>query len=156
MAKADFRHCESLGLIVIELKVKLVVIVILTKANMIDRVGKDTFELHRNIDPRLAVLSDFTHPLVYGLLDVQLRDIAHNLELALEEKGRGSLSVKLPLFISRHECEGSRGQGLEVICICLALGKKLALCHKSVLNYFRVADEREDFADHDLGYYGEP
>ena len=124
---------------------------------MIDRVGKDTFKLHRNVDLRLsAIRSDLAHPLVSRHLDVLFHDFAHNLELTLEEHWGGSLSVKLPFFISWHEREMRVGQRLKVGCICPALGNEFALCDEDILDHFRVAQESEDLTNHDLGYRGEP
>ena len=124
---------------------------------MVDRVGEQSFELLRDVDPSLAVHFDVGQPPVAVDVEVLFEHADHDPQTLFVKHVSDSLATDRPVVVRRHESEEFRDKRLEQISEKRVLVYVFLLLRVKVLHCLGVRDHRQCFpakVHYDQGVFG--
>ena len=157
LAHADLLLGEPFGGSVAVKPVKLVVVEVFAKADVVYRVGEKSFELFGDVDPGLAVHFDVGQPPVALDVEVLFEHADHGPQALLVKHVGDGLACDRPVVVGRHEGKEFVDKGPENLGQNRTLVDVLLLLRVIVLHCLGVSNHCQWFpgkVNHDHGVFG--
>ena len=135
-----------------DVKVKLIIVDINAKTQMVHEVREYSLKLDSDIDACAALLSNLSIPLINGLVQVLLENFDHIDKALFVEHMADGFTAFFPFRASTHCDESVSGQGIDYALNHVVLHDELVLLSVPVLHQIGTVHVDYDFVTPTCGH----